>query len=71
MVGQPVRLTVDVLVTTWLTGAPEFPDLELPGAIVVLPEERALNLSEDFEGGRWFGLSRSYLIYPVRTAADR
>ena len=64
MVGQPVRLTVEVLVTTWLTGAPEFPDLELPGAIVVRPEERALNLTVDFEGARWFGVARSYLIYP-------
>jgi len=64
MVGQPARFTVDVLVTTWLTGAPEYPQLELPGAIVVLPEERPLNLNEDFDGERWFGLSRSYFIYP-------
>ena len=66
IVGQPVRLTVDVLVTTWFTGAPAYPELEMPDAIVVLPEERPLNINEDFEGERWFGLSRSYLIYPLK-----
>lgn len=64
LVGQPVRLRVDVLVTTWLTRAPVYPNLEIPGALAVLPEERPANLTERFEGRSWFGLSRSYLIYP-------
>jgi len=69
MVGQPVRLTVDVLVTTWLTGAPEFPRLEIPGAVAVLPEERPANLTEQIEGQSWYGVSRSYLIYPQEARA--
>ena len=64
LVGQPVRLHVDVLVTTWLTGSPEYPLFELEGALVVLPEERPVNLTENIEGNTWFGLRRSYLIYP-------
>jgi len=64
LVGQPVRLYVDVLVPTWLSRAPEFPTLEIPGAIVVGPEERATNLTEPVDGQNWFGLRRSYLVYP-------
>lgn len=64
LVGQPVRLHVDVLVTTWLTGAPVFPQFDMDGALVILPEERAVNLTERIEGRNWFGLTRSYLIYP-------
>lgn len=64
LVGQPVRLQVDVLVTTWLTGAPVFPQFDMDGALVVLPEEQPVNLTERIDGRSWFGLTRSYLIYP-------
>jgi hypothetical protein len=63
LVGQPVRLHVEVLVTTWLTRAPIFPDFEMGGALVVLPDERSRNLTERIDGQSWFGVSRSYLIY--------
>jgi len=63
MVGQPIRLQVDVLVTTWLTRAPGFPVFEMEGALVVLPDERSSNLTERINGQSWFGVSRSYLIY--------
>lgn len=66
LVGQPVRFHVDVLVTTWLTRAPIFPKLEIDGALVIFPEERARNLSDRFEGQSWFGVSRSYIIYPQK-----
>ena len=65
LVGQPVRLNVDVFVTTWLTGAPQFPGLEMDGAVVTLPDERPVNLNEQIDGETWFGISRSYLVYPL------
>ncbi|MCZ6681355.1 MAG: hypothetical protein O7E52_29425 [Candidatus Poribacteria bacterium] len=64
MVGQPVKLTVEILVPTWFTRAPEFPQLEIPGALAILPDERPVNLSERIDGATWSGMSRSYLIYP-------
>jgi hypothetical protein len=64
LVGEPIRLKVDVLVTTWLTRAPVFPDLEIEGALVMLPDERARSISERIDGKNWFGVSRSYLVYP-------
>lgn len=64
IVGQPLKVTVDILVPTWFTRAPQFPQLEIPGAIAILPEERPVNLIERIRGTSWSGLSRSYLIYP-------
>lgn len=64
IVGQPVNVKVTVLVPTWLLGAPEFPNIDLPGAITILPNVRAENVSRDIGGSRWSGIARSYMIYP-------
>lgn len=64
IVGQAVNVKVSVVVPTWLLGAPEFPQLEIPGAITILPEERAENITQTIDGETWSGISRTYLIYP-------
>jgi len=64
IVGQPVNVKVTVLVPTWLLGAQEFPHIDLPGAITILPNERAENVSKDINGSRWSGIARSYTVYP-------
>jgi hypothetical protein len=45
LVGQPVRLEVEVLVPNYFTGAPEFPQFELDGAIVTLSDDRPEHLN--------------------------
>jgi len=65
VVGQPVQLIVDVLVTTWFAGAPWFPALEVPGALTVLSDDQPAHLTEDMNGQRWFGISRIYRITPM------
>jgi len=62
--GTQVKLVVDVLTTTWLTDAPDWPLFDMPGAIVTLPDEQARNLSETIGDERWFGVSRAYRIAP-------
>ena len=64
IVGQPVTLSVDVLVPTWFTRAPVYPALEIPGAITVLSDSRPVNLSERIAGDSWAGMTRNYIIYP-------
>ena len=64
IVGQAVSVKVSVVVPTWLMGAPVFPHLEIPGAIAILPEERAENITQTIDGETWSGISRTYLIYP-------
>jgi hypothetical protein len=64
MPGQPVKLVVDALTTTWFTSAPVFPPIDVPGAIASPPGDDATNLSEDIGGVRWFGVSRTYIVTP-------
>jgi len=65
VVGQPVKLVVDVLVTTWFTDAPEFPVFDLPGALVVRSDEQAPHLTEQIDGVTWFGLTQTYIVTPM------
>jgi len=65
-VGQPVTLTVDLLVPTWLTGGPRFPEIEVADAVVIFLERGGFNLSERIAGETWSGLRREYLIYALR-----
>jgi hypothetical protein len=64
MPGQPVKLVVDALTTTWFTAAPVFPTIDVPGAIASPPGDDATNLNEDIGGVRWFGVSRTYIVTP-------
>lgn len=62
-VGQPVELQVEVLVTTWFARAPEFPTLDLDGALVA-PPGRSVNFNEGRGSQRYFGIRRAYTLYP-------
>ena len=69
VVGQPVKLVVDVLVTTWFTSAPEFPVFDLPGALVVQSDEQPPHLTEQINGVTWFGLTKVYIVTPMEPHA--
>lgn len=62
-VGQAVPLTVEVIVPTWFTAAPKFPELDIPNAVVLSPEG-AVNFSVPSGGKTFAGQSRRYLIFP-------
>lgn len=64
IVGQPVRVTVDVLVPNFFTGAPDFPQFELENAIVVLSEETPQHINLTSNGVFFAGIRRSYTLYP-------
>lgn len=63
VVGQPVRLVVEVLVPNYFLGSPQFPDLEIKNAIVVAPQERAENFSERSGSATFAGIRQSYFLY--------
>jgi hypothetical protein len=67
MVGQPVRVTVDVLVPNFFTGAPEYPQFELNNAIVVLSEGDAQHINTTEHGVFYAGIRRTYTIYPEQS----
>ena len=65
MVGEPARVVIDVLTPTWFLSPPQFPALDVPGALVVF-QERGVNLNESIEGTSYSGIQREYLVYPMR-----
>src|SRR5262249_9052287 len=64
LVGEPVRATVEVLVPSFFTSAPEFPSFQIKSAFVVQSNDRPAHLNEQIGGESYAGLSQDYLIYP-------
>ena len=62
-VGQAVPLNVEVIVPSWFTGAPRFPELEVPNAVTLSPEG-AVNFVVQSVGKTFSAQSQRYLIYP-------
>ncbi len=64
VVGQQVSIDVDVYVPNFFTSPPQFPLLDIPNAIVTLPDERAQNLVKSVSGEEYSGIRRTYFIIP-------
>lgn len=62
--GERIELAVDVLVPNFFKAPPEFPLFDLENAIVILPDSRAVNLSDTSGGVQYSGIRRSYEIIP-------
>jgi len=74
IVGQPVKLVVTVLVPNYFAGSPDFPELEIENAIVVLPQDRPQNSNEQIGSSTYAGITESYTIYsqqPETSTFDR
>ena len=65
VVGEELTLSVKVLVPTWMTKPPLFPDIEIEGVSTVLPPDSTYSTSEEREGGTWAGVVREYKLYPL------
>jgi hypothetical protein len=65
-VGQSLRIDVTVLVPNFFMSSPQFPLFDLPGAVVTMPGEGAVNVSETISGVTYAGIQRSYVIIPQR-----
>ncbi|WP_170935900.1 BatD family protein [Pandoraea sp. PE-S2R-1] len=59
-VGQQVSVDVTVLAPNFFMSAPAFPTLDVPGAIVTLPDARALNGTQSIDGVTFATISKSY-----------
>jgi len=58
--GQQVNIDVTVLAPNFFMSAPAFPSLEVPGAIVTLPDARALNGNQTIDGVTYATISKTY-----------
>jgi len=62
LVGQQVQIDVQVLVPNFFMSAPQFPTIDIPGAVVTMPDESGLNLSERVKGESYAGLQKTYVF---------
>lgn len=65
-VGQPLSLSVEVLVPSFMPKPPVFPDLEQTRLLVRLPPRAGSPVTRKVEGEDWSGVSRRYLLTPLR-----
>jgi len=66
-VGQSVTLTLEVLVPTWMPSPPVLPDLEQPDLLVRQPPRAGSPISRKIDGETWSGISRRYLLIPLKS----
>ena len=62
-VGEAVPLNVEVIVPSWFTGAPRFPELDVPNAVTLSPEP-AVNFVVQSQSKTFSAQGRRYLIFP-------
>jgi hypothetical protein len=61
-VGQSLRVDVTVLVPNFFMSSPQYPLFDLPGAVVTMPGEGAVNVNETINGITYAGIQRTYVI---------
>jgi hypothetical protein len=71
LMGQMVRLYVEVVAPQPFSKAPLFPELELPGAIALQPEQMGNSFSERHGTDTWFGVRKRYAVFPQREGSLR
>nr|WP_315594420.1 BatD family protein [uncultured Cupriavidus sp.] len=67
--GQSLQIEVTILAPNFFLSAPAFPSLQVPGAVVTMPDERAANSTESIDGVSYAGISKTYSFTP-QTAGD-
>lgn len=67
--GQSVQIEVTILAPNFFLSAPAFPALQVPGAVVTMPDERAINSTETVDGASYAGIRKTYVFTP-QTGGD-
>ena len=65
IVGEPVNLTVSILVPTWFTTPPQFPTFELENVMTQQPRNSARPGSEQIDGQTWTSVRRRFQLFPL------
>lgn len=67
--GQSVQIEVTILAPNFFLSAPAFPALQVPGAVVTMPDERGVNDTETIDGASYAGIRKTYVFTP-QTGGD-
>ncbi|MDM0111075.1 BatD family protein [Variovorax sp. J22R133] len=69
LAGQEIRIDVTVMAPNFFTSAPDFPALQVPGAILTMPDERAALATETVSGETYATIQKTYL-FAAQQAGD-
>ncbi|MDC0948496.1 BatD family protein [Gammaproteobacteria bacterium] len=67
VVGQTVRVWVELSTKRWFSRAPSYPELSVAGAITILPEQLGVNFTETNQGVTRSGQRQRYVVIPQRS----
>lgn len=67
--GQSVQVEVTILAPNFFLSAPAFPALQVPGAVITMPDERGVNSTETIDGASYAGIRKTYVFTP-QTGGD-
>ncbi|WP_244788967.1 BatD family protein [Cupriavidus pauculus] len=62
--GQAVQVQVTILAPNFFLSAPVFPTLQVPGAVITMPDERGANATETIGGVSYAGITKTYVLTP-------
>lgn len=63
--GQPLRVSITILVPTWMPKPPVWPTFDAPNLMIRLPERSTGPTSRSVSGETWSGVRRSYQVFPM------
>ena len=69
LVGQQVRIGVTVVAPNFFLSAPPFPTLEVPGAIVTMPDDRGVHGVEQ-DGGQTLATIQKTYVFTAQQPGD-
>ncbi len=64
VVGQQVHWYIEILGESWMSKAPNYPDLNVNGAVSILASPFGTNTNKTIKGKTYYGKQQYYLIYP-------
>lgn len=67
--GQSVQIEITVLAPNFFLSAPVFPAMQVPGAVITMPDERGVNSTETIDGVSFAGIRKTYVL-TAQTGGD-
>ncbi|MBB3179247.1 BatD family protein [Variovorax sp. Sphag1AA] len=69
LVGQQIRIQVEIVAPNFFTSPPPFPPMQIPGAIITMPDESGQNFVDVIDGQTFAGIRKTY-IFAAQQAGD-
>jgi hypothetical protein len=66
VVGEPLLVTITVYTSTWFTGSPQFGEIQVPQAIMVVYQQRTGAMRKTIGNKSYPAIEKKYVVYPLK-----